>query len=153
MKKFVASSAVLAVALALAVPAFAGGDHCGAMKGASTSAWAGACLQRAESGAVTVAQVAPGSPAAKAGLRSGDIVTAVNGVKLASGKECAASASCGAGSCSVGSKVTYTVQRDGARKDIAVRLVKMPADAASRWAAQDARYDATLAALVAPATK
>lgn len=150
MKKLVASSAALAVALALAAPVFAGGDHCGAMKGASASAWAGACLQRGETGAVTVAQVVPGSPAAKAGLRSGDIVTAVNGVQLAAGKE---SASCGAGACTVGSKVTYTVQRDGARKDIAVRLVKMPADAASRWAARDARYDASLAAFVAPATR
>ena len=147
MKKLAASSAVLAVALALAAPAFAGGDHCGAMKGASASAWAGACLQRAESGAVTVAQVVPGSPAEKAGLRSGDIVTAVNGVRLASGEQCAA------GSCSVGSKVTYTVQRGNATKNVAVKLVKMPADAASRWAARDARFDAALAAFVAPAAK
>ena len=149
LKKIVAStSAVLAVAALVTLPALAGGDHCGG-GAARTTAWAGAWLQRSAGGAVTVAEVAGGSPAARAGLRKGDIVTAVNGWSLASGKD---RASCSASAdCSVGSSVTYTVQRGRATKAIKVKLEKMPVDAASRFANRDASFDPALAAIVMPA--
>ena len=151
MLKKLAAPTLAILALALAAPAFAGGAHCGGMKDNSTSAWAGACLQRSASGTVTVAEVASGSPAAKAGLQSGDIVTAVNGYKLADSKE---HASCSASAeCSVGSTVTYTVQRGSKTKTFKVALVQMPAGAAEKYAGRDATFEPALAALVIPAAK
>lgn len=150
-KKLAASAAaVLALAVLTALPALAGGDHCGSAKSASKTAWAGAWLQRSAAGAVTVADVASGSPAAKAGLKKGDIVTAVNGYDLADSKDramCAAKAEC-----SVGSAVTYTVQRGKATKSFKVKLESMPSDAASRYAHRDASFDPALAAIVMPAS-
>src|SRR5580765_5771290 len=120
MKRILTASAAAAFALAVSVPAFAGGGHCsGGDASASASsceghsaksaAWAGAWLERTASGTVTVAEVAKGSPAAKAGLKSGDVVLAVNGYDLSDSEaraECASKASC-----KVGSTVTYAVQR------------------------------------------
>lgn len=148
IKKIVASSAAVLM-LALAVPAFAGGAHCSG--GKSAMAWNGACLQRTASGAVSVAEVAAGSPAAKAGLKAGDIVLAVNGKELSGGK-CAASCSAGA-SCAPGSQVTYTVRRDGAKKDLKFTLVPMPEAATQKYASREGAFDATLAAMVLPAAR
>ena len=150
MLKKLAAPLIAVLALAIAVPAFAGGAHCAGMK-SSSAAWAGACLQRSATGAVTVAEVASGSPAAKAGLKTGDIVTAVNGYNLADSKEraqCSASAEC-----NVGSTVTYTVQRGSKTKSIKVALVEMPASAAEKYADREAKFDPALAALVLPASK
>ena len=150
LKKLAASAvAVLSLAAIVAVPAFAGGAHCSGEKGASTTAWAGAWLQRSAAGAVTVAEIASGSPAAKAGLKKGDIVTAVNGYDLADRKDramCSANAEC-----NVGSTVTYTIQRGNSTKALKVKLTTMPADAASRFANRDASFDPALAAMVMPA--
>lgn len=150
LKKLTASAAaVLALAAIVALPAFAGGAHCGSAKSTGKTAWAGAWLQRSASGAVTVADIASGSPAAKAGLKKGDIVTAVNGYDLADSKDremCAAKAEC-----NVGSAVTYTVQRGKATKAIKVKLESMPSDAANRFAHRDASFDPALAAIVMPA--
>ncbi len=148
MKKLVASITA-AMLLATSVAAFAGGDYCSG-KGASASAaaWCGACLQRSTSGAVSVAAVAKGSPAERAGLRTGDIVLAVNGHDLSNSQEHAMCSS--KADCSVGSTVTYMVQRGNAKKALKVKLEKMPADAASRFANRTASFDPTLAALVVP---
>lgn len=150
LKKLTASAAaILALAAFVAVPAFAGGAHCSGEKGASTTAWAGAYLQRTPTGAVTVAEIAGGSPAAKAGLKKGDIVTAVNGYDLADSKERAECAS--KASCNVGSSVTYTIQRGKSTKTVKVKLEQMPADAANRFANREASFDPALAAIVMPA--
>lgn len=148
-KKFAASIAALALVAVVAVPAFAGGAHCGSEKSASTTAWAGACLERSADGAISVASVVPGSPAARAGLKSGDLVTAVNGYKLADSKERAMCSS--KAECNVGSQVTYTVLRGSKTKDFKLTLVKMPTDAATKFAKRDASFDPSLAALVMPA--
>lgn len=157
-KKLTASAAILA--LAFAVPAFAGGAHCSGASSASaaasksscgsktsaSNAWAGAWLERSASGKVTVADVAKNSPAQKAGIKSGDIVLAVNGYDLADSKSraaCAASAEC-----NVGSAVTYKVQRGNSVKQMKVTLEKMPADAASRFAHRGAEFDPVFAAVV-----
>lgn len=150
MEKRMATLAAAVLAVALAAPAFAGGDHCGGGMKASAAAWGGAWLQRSASGTVTVAEVAKGSPAARSGLRVGDVVLAVNGYQLADAKDrasCAASAEC-----NVGSAVTYTVQRGRATKSVKLRLEKMPADAAHRLANRQATFDPALAAIVMPAT-
>jgi len=148
MKQLAASLAAVLV-MALAVTAFAGGgDYCSGHS-TSTAAWCGACLQRSASGTVAVANVAKGSPAERAGLETGDVVLAVNGHKLADSQEhsmCSSSAQCTAGS-----TVTYTVKRGWSTHTYKVKLEKMPADAASRFANRTASFDATLAALVMPA--
>jgi S1-C subfamily serine protease len=157
MRKLLAASSLAVLALALAAPAFAGGDcmghasattadahgSCGA---AHSAAWAGAWLERSASGTLKVADVAKGSPAAKAGLKSGDVVVAVNGYDLSSSEARATCAS--KADCSVGSSVTYTVKRGHSTKDIKLKLEKMPASATERFASREAGFDPMLAAVV-----
>ena len=161
MKKVLTASAATVLALALAVPAFAGGANCASHKAKATAttasdescvgknksaAWAGAWLQRSESGAITVAGVAKGSPAARSGLQAGDVVLAVNGYDLSSAADremCASKAEC-----KVGSAVTYTVQRGRSTKAVKVKLEKMPAYATERFASHQGSFDPALAAVV-----
>ena len=160
MKTKHAIHVVAALSLVLAAPAFAGGDHCSGKTSATTAsaahgqcsgkasaaAWAGAWLQRSESGAITVAEVAQNSPAARSGLRAGDVVLAVNGRQLGTAKAegmCMSSAEC-----SVGRTVAYTVQRGRSIKVLTLKLAKMPADATERFANRDATFDPTLASVV-----
>ena len=159
MKKMLTASAVAALALGVSVAAYAGGSACGSASAASadaghscgahaskTAAWSGAWLQRSASGSVTVAEVAKGSPAAKAGLKSGDIVVAVNGYDLS---DADARATCASkADCKVGSTVSYTVKRNGSTKNLKLKLEKMPADATERYASREAGFDPALAAVV-----
>ncbi len=161
MKKLITASAGV-MALVLAVPAFAGGAHCSSAKSATTAdakagcsdknttaAWAGAWLQRSESGKITVAEIAKGSPASRSGLKTGDIVLAVNGYDLANSEDRAMCSS--KAECSVGSAVTYKVQRGRSTKAIKLTLEKMPANATERFASRNASFDHSLAAVVMPA--
>ena len=145
---------VAALALAVALPAAAcDGQSKASAKSASadgykshSKAWAGTWLQRASGGEVTVIAVAEGSPAAKSGLRAGDVVLAVNGQSVAEMSDHCASGT----ACSVGSAFAYTVQRGKATKTVKVKLEKMPADATTRFASLEASYEPTLAAMVIP---
>lgn len=157
MKRMLTASAAAALALAVSIPAFAGGGHCSGAASADaqysceghatkSAAWAGAWLQRSASGTVTVAEVAKGSPASKAGLKSGDVVVAVNGYDLSNSD---ARAMC-ASQCKVGSTVSYTVRRGTSTKNVKLKLEKMPADATARFASRQADFDPALAAVVMP---
>jgi S1-C subfamily serine protease len=158
MKKMLAASAVAAFVLAMSVPAFAGGSSCsgssasatyhGSCSSSMSAAWAGAWLQRSGSGTVTVAEVAKGSPAAKAGLKPGDVVLAVNGYDLSDSEARAMCAS--KASCKVGSTVIYTVNRGSSTKDLKLKLEKMPASATERYASREASFEPMLAAVVMP---
>jgi len=148
---------VAALALAVALPASACDGHsktsatsasadghsCSGMS--RSTAWAGAWMQRSNSGELTVVAVAEGSPAAKSGLRAGDVVLAVNGHNIAAKSEhmCANGTAC-----AVGSAFAYTVQRGKATKTVKVKLEKMPADVTSKFAAADVNYEPALAAMV-----
>jgi S1-C subfamily serine protease len=152
MKKVLTASAVAAVMLAMSVPVFAGGEHCGSKSSSASAAytagWSGAWLERSPSGAVTVADVAKGSPAAKSGLKPGDVVLAVNGYDITNSESramCAAKASC-----KVGSTVFYTVNRAGSTKELKLKLEKMPASATERYASRDASFEPMFAAVVMP---
>src|SRR5690242_20640723 len=104
--------------LALAVPALAcsdkktsaataSADHGCCANKASAAVWAGAWLERS-GGAVKVADVAKNSPAARSGMKAGDVVLAVNGKKVAASMgECSLTHE----ECTLGSSVAYTVQR------------------------------------------
>ena len=161
MKKKLTFPAVAVLACALALPAFAGGEHCSGKASATavasnkaacsssakSAAWAGAWLQRSASGQVTVADVASGSPASRSGLKAGDVVVAVNGRDLASKEygECMTSADC-----KVGAAVAYTIQRGSKTKVVKVTLEKMPDQATAKFAHREASFDPTLAAVVIP---
>lgn len=169
MPKKLAASAAALLLVALAVPAFAcggkkdasasnasaamsSGGSCSSEKSAAT-AWAGAWLKRSPEGRVVVAEVAAKSPAQRAGLKSGDVVLAVNGYDLAakSGSSCSSHSNASASmACKVGNAVTYKVQRGSATKSVKVTLEKMPADAANRLAQSGASFEPTLAAAVIP---
>jgi predicted metalloprotease with PDZ domain len=162
MKRILTTSAAAALALAITVPAFAGGDHCGGARSTATTAdakascankttaWAGAWLHRSTSGTMTVAGVAKGSPAARAGLRTGDVVLAVNGYNLSNNEDRALCAS--KAECNVGSAVTYTVQRGSSTMAVKFKLEKMPANATARFANRQASFDPALAAVVTSGT-
>lgn len=116
---------------ALAVPALAGhGEKCTYDTQACLDHWSkkmdkgyvGLQYDKAEDGTFTVKSVYPGSPAATAGFLVGDVVVAVNGAKLGD-KEAVKKAT---GEWKIGQSVTYTVQRSGAEKKIAVTLARMP---------------------------
>jgi len=159
MKKKLTFPAVALLSCALALPAFAGGEHCSGKASATTAsagkyacsssaksaAWAGAWLQRSASGQVTVAEVAAGSPASRSGLKAGDVVVAVNGYDLASKEsgECMTSADC-----KVGAAVAYTIQRGSTTKVVKVKLEKMPEKATTKFADRDANFEPALAAVV-----
>ena len=149
-RTLVAAAAALSV-LAAVTPAFAGGAGCSHSSSSATSAWSGAWLQRSSSGAVVVADVAAGSPAAKGGIKKGDIVLAVNGYNLADSNQAAMCAS--HAECTVGKTVSYTVQRGSSTKSVKVKLQQMPEDATARFADQKASFDPALAAVVIPVSQ
>lgn len=78
-----------------------------------------------------VAKVIPGSPAEAAGLKAGDVLVALNGVELAEeNKKALKEIKYGL---KPGSQATYTVQRDGAKKQIAVTLGEVPTEVMAAW--------------------
>jgi S1-C subfamily serine protease len=150
------TSVIAALALAVAIPAAAcdgnskasassasADGHCSGMS--RSAAWAGAWMQRSSGGQLTVVAVAEHSPAAKSGLRAGDVVLAVNGKSVSESHSCGMSTAC-----SVGSAFAYTVQRGKSTKTVKVKLEKMPVDASTRFASQEASYEPMLAAMVIP---
>lgn len=66
--------------------------------------------------------VVAGSPAAKAGIKSGDVITKVNGVEIGS----AGSVSTLVGEYTVGDKITFTIIRNGQEKNLIVTLAAYP---------------------------
>jgi S1-C subfamily serine protease len=71
--------------------------------------------------------ISPGSPAAKAGLKSGDTITRVGNVRVASTSQFIATLNTYA----PGQSVTLTINRNGQTKQIAVKLASRPAGSAS----------------------
>jgi len=71
--------------------------------------------------------IVPGSPAAKAGLQAGDIITAVNGTHVGSVNQFVATIA----NYAPGNTVTLTVNRGGRTKTVKLTLGSQPASAAS----------------------
>jgi len=82
-------------------------------------------------GGYRVSKVIQGSPAEKAGLQPGDVLYALNGVRIAqNSKEALAKAR---QDWKPGQSVTYTVKREGIDREIRLTLAPMPADVMARW--------------------
>lgn len=82
-------------------------------------------------GGYKVVKVLQGSPAEKAGLQPGDVLYALNGVRIAqNSKEALAKAR---QEWKPGQSVTYSVKRAGVDREIRLTLAPMPADVMARW--------------------
>jgi serine protease Do len=77
-------------------------------------------------GGVRVADVVPGSPASKAGLRQGDIITGVNRGRILR----ASTLRWRVGSETVGHRLTFRVRREGRLVRVPVRLRATPPEEA-----------------------
>ena len=78
-----------------------------------------------------IKKVVPGSPAEKAGLQPGDILTALYGVRLSKDNE--ADLQKVRQGWKPGQSVTYTVRRQGQDRDVTLTLAPMPADVMAKW--------------------
>lgn len=140
------------LAFALAAPAWAGGDKCreDAEKARATKAahhdqatkaeamrqagWTGMEVERDEAGAYRVVRVDSATPAATAGVRVGDRVTAYQGIALSdANKEALHAAKKGR---QVGARVAYTLERDGASREVVLTLAEVPETVLARWLAE-----------------
>jgi serine protease Do len=72
-----------------------------------------------------VGEVTPKSPSEKAGIKTGDVITAVNGKKIGDARELRLMI----GSMAPGTKVQIEVNREGQKKTFDVELAEMPAGA------------------------
>jgi putative serine protease PepD len=86
-------------------------------------AYLGVTIRDAASGSgAQVSQVVSGSPADKAGLKAGDVITAVSGTTISGADELTAAV----GSRAPGDAVTLTIDRSGSTKTITVTLGTRP---------------------------
>ena len=101
-------------------------------KGHIERGWLGVAVQDTPGGAhghssgVTISSVDRTGPAAKAGLQSGDLVTAVNGAHVDTAHELIKAVSATA----PGSSLTLTVRRRGKSMDVSVAVGRRPAESA-----------------------
>jgi S1-C subfamily serine protease len=98
-----------------------------------TTGWVGIEFDDANvsDGGYKIFKVIEGSPAQKAGLQPGDILYALNGVRLA--KENNAALAKAREEWKPGQSVTYTIKREGVDREITLTLAPMPADVMARW--------------------
>jgi S1-C subfamily serine protease len=104
--------------------------------GHAHNAWVGVSLDQTVQGGAGIAKgstasgqqaIMPGSPAAKAGLQAGDIITAVNGTQVGSVNQFVATIA----SYAPGDTVTLTVNRGGQTKTLKLTLGSQPANAST----------------------
>ena len=145
MKKTVTLLA-LALMLALVPAVFAGGEQCArehAAKKAKLAAhgWLGLDTEKTADGGWAVKSVAPGSPAAQAGFRPGDVLVAVNGASFQDKEKVKAAKA----NLKVGSQVTYTVARSGAQQQLTATLAPVPEEVLAKWMAEEEKEAAKVA--------
>lgn len=149
-------------ALALALPALAGGPDCeksaekaqlakaekvegkhcsyskedcaAKMAQARSNGWLGVMLEQDDAGTMTILDVVAGSPAEKAGFRVGDVFYAVNGVEFSEANQDKLKAI--KTTLKPGTKAMYTVKRDGASKELGATLGTMPDEVYNAWVAE-----------------
>jgi S1-C subfamily serine protease len=136
---------VLALILSMASLASAGGDKCAkdakhaAVAEKAKHGWLGLDVDKSASGYV-VNGVEAGSPAAQAGFQKGDVLVAFNGIALTdANKDALKKAKAGI---TVGSRVSYTVSRGGAQRQVAATMAEVPPEVLARW---EKEYDRPVA--------
>jgi putative serine protease PepD len=88
-------------------------------------AWVGVSLGQSSSGGATINSVESGGPAESAGVKPGDVITAVNGTAINSTDQFIQTVD----NYSPGDKVTLTVNRGGQQQQVQVTLATRPATA------------------------
>jgi S1-C subfamily serine protease len=96
------------------------------MAEAKNRGWLGIQYDKTEDGSTVIEEVVKGSPADKAGFRSGDVLVALNGIELNEAN--AARVKAAWKPLVPGSTVNYTIKRGGIDKNLTVTLGKMPED-------------------------
>lgn len=81
-----------------------------------------------------ITRVVPGSPAETSELRVGDAIVAFNGVSLSDGEDKAWAEVKAA--MIPGREITLTIERSGARTDVAVTLAPLPRELMAQWIGQ-----------------
>ena len=95
---------------------------------AAGKAWLGIELGKEEAGGATVADVLPDGPAAVAGLKTGDVITAVDGKDVASPMALVERV----GEHQPGDRAVLSVKREGRKMDVPVILGRAPGEPAAR---------------------
>jgi len=88
----------------------------------SSAAYLGVSLQDADQGGAQVTDVASGTPAAKAGMSVGDVITAIDGQSVGGASDLVTAIR----SHKAGDKVQLTVQRNGASRTLSITLGNRP---------------------------
>lgn len=96
-----------------------------------TRGWVGIELESADTGELTITRVEPDSPAEAAGLREGDMLLALNGIRFSEENKEAMKAA--QAKMTIGAMVTYTVDRAGKTVDVDVRLQQIPEAVMAKW--------------------
>ena len=109
-----------------------------------TTGFIGLELDKSEKDELKITEVIEGTPAQKAGIQVGDVLVAINGMKFNKENHEAISKVK-----KPGAKVTCTIKRNGANKEIKMTLVPMPADLMAKYIGehmmQHAKQDAAVA--------
>jgi serine protease Do len=92
-----------------------------------------AALKLQEDSGALVGEVAPKSPAEKAGIKSGDVITEVNGKKIMDARELRMLV----GAMAPGTKAKIQVVREDGKKTFVVDLIEMPTEQSESAAASD----------------
>ena len=142
-RRIVLWTLVLAVALALPLAAGEGHKKCDGDPQACLNklaakfkdrGWVGVELDHNKDGSMTVLEVIDGSPAQAAGLKSGDVLLAINGVKF--GDKSNEKLKAEQKAMKVGNTIKYTVKRHDKTKDVAIRLAPIPEEVMYAWVGQ-----------------
>jgi len=96
------------------------------MAEAKNNGWLGIQYDNTEDGTSVVKDVVKGSPAEKAGFRSGDVLYALNGIEMNEANQAQLKSTWK--SLKPGSQVNYTVKREGVTKQLPATLGTMPDD-------------------------
>jgi predicted metalloprotease with PDZ domain len=93
--------------------------------------WVGIELDSDDTGALTVTRVEPDSPGKAAGLKVGDVLLALNGIRFS--KENKEAMKGAQSKMTVGATITYTVDRAGRNMDLDVTLGAIPEAVMAKW--------------------
>ena len=135
----------LIFAVAFALPLAAGEEHkkCGSDAQACLNklaekfkdrGWVGVELDHGKDGSMTVLEVIDGSPAQAAGLKSGDVLVAINGIKF--GDENNEKLKTTQKEMKIGNTIEYTVKRQDKTKVVAITLAPIPKEVMYAWIGQ-----------------